>query len=117
MARWIAAHFQVAAQPPRELGLREAEDDQIFAAACAAGALVLTKDIDFLHLLEQHGGPPKDSLAHLRQHFGSGVAADSHSAFGDGVEPSRCRGRTWWRSVLGERPMAERGALVNTLVP
>ena len=59
IARWIAGSFPVVAQPLREMGLRDAEDDDIFAAARAAGAIVLTKDSDFIRLLEQHGSPPK----------------------------------------------------------
>ena len=58
-ARWIAAHFPVEAAALRELNLRDAGDDDIFAAARAANAIVLTKDSDFVRLLEQHGSPPK----------------------------------------------------------
>lgn len=58
-ARWIAAHFPVAAAALRDLGLRDASDEDIFAAARAADAIVLTKDGDFVRLLEQHGSPPK----------------------------------------------------------
>ena len=58
-ARWIAAHFPVAAAPLRDLGLRDSSDEDIFAAARAANAIVLTKDSDFVRLLEQNGGPPK----------------------------------------------------------
>ena len=59
IARWISANFPVTAQPLREIGLRDAEDDDIFAAARAAGVIVLTKDSDFVRLLEQYGSPPK----------------------------------------------------------
>ena len=58
-ARWIAANFPVAAAPLRDLGLRDAGDEEIFAAAHIANAIVLTKDSDFVHLLERQGGPPK----------------------------------------------------------
>ena len=43
----------------RELGLRGAEDDGIFFAARKAADVVITKDIDFVILLERHGSPPK----------------------------------------------------------
>lgn len=59
IARWISANFPIAAEPLREIGLRDAEDDDIFATARAAGVIVLTKDSDFVRLLEQHGSPPK----------------------------------------------------------
>jgi len=55
----IAANFPVTAQPLRQIGLRDAEDDDIFAAARSAGIIVLTKDGDFVRLLERHGSPPK----------------------------------------------------------
>jgi len=59
IARWISANFPVTAVPLREIGLRESEDDAIFSAARAAAVIVLTKDSDFIRLLEQHGSPPK----------------------------------------------------------
>jgi predicted nuclease of predicted toxin-antitoxin system len=77
-ARWISANFPVTAQALRELGLRDAEDEEIFTAARSAGAVILTKDSDFIRLLEQHGSPPKilwltcgnTSDAALQQIFG-----------------------------------------------
>ncbi len=59
IARWISANFPVIAHPLREIGLRDAEDDDIFAAARAANVILLTKDSDFVRLLEQHGSPPR----------------------------------------------------------
>ena len=58
-ARWIAANFPVTAAALRDLGLRDAGDEEIFAAARAANAVMLTKDSDFVRLLEQQGSPPK----------------------------------------------------------
>ena len=74
LARWISKEFGVEAYPIRELGLREAKDREIFIAAREAGAVVLTKDSDFVLLLEQLGSPPQilwltignTSNAHLR---------------------------------------------------
>ena len=59
LARWNADNFQVEAMPLRDLGLRDAEDEEIFAAARIAGAIILTKDSDFVHLLERNGSPPR----------------------------------------------------------
>ena len=59
IAAWISGRFPVTAQALRELGLRDANDDEIFGAARSAGVVVLTKDSDFVRLLEQHGSPPK----------------------------------------------------------
>jgi predicted nuclease of predicted toxin-antitoxin system len=59
IALWIGINFPVVAAPLRDLGLRDAGDEEIFAAARAANAIVLTKDSDFVRLLEQQGSPPK----------------------------------------------------------
>lgn len=59
LAKWMADTFDVSSQAIRDLGLREAKDFPIFQAAREASAIVLTKDADFPHLLEQHGPPPK----------------------------------------------------------
>jgi predicted nuclease of predicted toxin-antitoxin system len=59
LAPWLRASFGVEAAPLRELGLRDAEDAKIFAAARAAGAVVLTKDSDFVDLVARHGPPPQ----------------------------------------------------------
>lgn len=58
-AHWIEATGSANAFALRDLGLRDAEDAEIFAKARIANAIVLTKDSDFVHLLEQHGSPPK----------------------------------------------------------
>ena len=59
LAHWLAATFEVQAVAVRDLGLRQAEDHDIFFAARKVGAIVVTKDNDFLDLLERHGSPPK----------------------------------------------------------
>ena len=55
MVQW--PHIQ--AVPVRELGLRDAEDREIFAQAKSAGAVVMTKDRDFLALLFKQSPPPQ----------------------------------------------------------
>ncbi|ARA94135.1 hypothetical protein AWN76_013880 [Rhodothermaceae bacterium RA] len=60
LAPWIGAHFrEIEAFSVRYLGLQEAEDREIFEAARAAGAVVMTKDSGFVQMLEQYGAPPK----------------------------------------------------------
>jgi len=60
LASWITAQFApIQAVPVRDLGLRNADDREIFAQARAAGAVVMTKDRDFLHLLFEQGPPPQ----------------------------------------------------------
>ena len=58
IARWLSSQFAIEATPVRDLGLREASDRQIFEAARSAGAVVMTKDRDFVELVERHGTPP-----------------------------------------------------------
>lgn len=60
LAAWIAAQGpDLEVKAVRELGLRDALDREIFAAARDAGATVITKDRDFMHLLEELGPPPQ----------------------------------------------------------
>jgi len=58
LARWISTQFNHPAQPVRDLGLREAKDQQIFDAARQAGAIILTKDEDFSELVDRLSPPP-----------------------------------------------------------
>ncbi|HEX6886180.1 MAG TPA: DUF5615 family PIN-like protein [Planctomycetota bacterium] len=71
MAVWIDAQLPPAlaaalrdrraleARHVHELGLTGAKDEHIFRAARDAGATVVTKDSDFVRLLERHGPPPR----------------------------------------------------------
>ena len=59
LAVWIADVFEIEAKPLRELGLRDASDVEIFEAARNANAVVVTKDSDFLELLDRFGPPPQ----------------------------------------------------------
>ena len=59
LAAWLTWKFPLEAVPLRTLGLRDAEDEEIFRAAKAAGVVVLTKDADFLRLLDRFGPPPQ----------------------------------------------------------
>lgn len=59
LASWISQRFAVEARPVRDLGLKSASDRRIYFAAREAGAIVLTKDRDFVRMLDVHGPPPK----------------------------------------------------------
>jgi predicted nuclease of predicted toxin-antitoxin system len=59
LAPWITENFAVQAVAVRDLGLDRAKDREIFDAARKADAVVLTKDGDFVALLERFGPPPK----------------------------------------------------------
>jgi predicted nuclease of predicted toxin-antitoxin system len=59
LAPWLRHTFGIQAFALRELGLRDAEDMAIFTAARGAGAVLMTKDSDFVDLLTRHGPPPQ----------------------------------------------------------
>jgi len=59
LAPWITAQFEIDAHSVKDLGYRNATDRAIFDAARGAGAVVMTKDGDFVALLEQMGPPPQ----------------------------------------------------------
>lgn len=59
IAPWIESAFGTDALAVRDLGLRQAKDTTIFRAARSAGAVVMTKDADFVELLRRLGSPPK----------------------------------------------------------
>jgi predicted nuclease of predicted toxin-antitoxin system len=74
LAPWITSEFGVKAYSVKWLGYRDAEDCVIFQAAHQANAVVVTKDSDFLRLLDEFGPPPQivwitlgnTSNAHMR---------------------------------------------------
>lgn len=59
IAAWITANYPVKAVAVRDLGLRSADDKKIFLTAKRENAVVMTKDTDFVHLLELFGPPPQ----------------------------------------------------------
>ena len=59
LATWIRKTFEIEALAVRDLGLRDAKDIEIFEAARQSSAIVLTKDKDFVTLLERFGPPPQ----------------------------------------------------------
>ena len=75
LAPWLTQAFSIEANAVRDLGLHQSTDEIIFAAAKKAAAIVMTKDRDFLGLLEQFGPPPRviwitcgnTSNAHLKE--------------------------------------------------
>lgn len=59
LAAWIAATFQIEVSAVRDLRLRDALDLEIYEAARNADAVVVTKDSDFVRLLERSGPTPR----------------------------------------------------------
>jgi len=83
LAPWIEENFGVTARPIRDLGLLGAKDKEIFEAARDEGAVVVTKDRDFVTLVERLGAPPhilwvtcgNTSNARLKEIFRQTLAA------------------------------------------
>ncbi|MEQ1911526.1 MAG: DUF5615 family PIN-like protein [Vicinamibacterales bacterium] len=59
LCAWLQAEFGLDAVPVRTLGLRDAKDGAIFAAARLAGVTIISKDSDFADLVARHGPPPQ----------------------------------------------------------
>jgi predicted nuclease of predicted toxin-antitoxin system len=59
LAAWMRTTLSVDCVPVRDLNLHRASDLEIFKAARDADVIVMTKDVDFVELLDQHGGPPQ----------------------------------------------------------
>ena len=59
LAPWLNHTFEVQAFSIQRLGLRDASDERIFFAARKAKAIVITKDQDFVQLLNRLGSPPQ----------------------------------------------------------
>ena len=79
LAIWLAETFAVEATALRDIGLRDASDQEIFSLARQAEAVVMTKDSDFAELVYRLGAPPKivwitcgnASNAHMKQLLGA----------------------------------------------
>ena len=60
LAGWISRSFGVNARTLRDLGLRDAEDREIFnAARSQADTVIVSKDSDFVDLVLRLGTPPQ----------------------------------------------------------
>ena len=58
LCRWIREEFGLPCVHASDAGLRQSEDEDIFFSARRRLAIVLSKDIDFVTLLDRHGPPP-----------------------------------------------------------
>jgi predicted nuclease of predicted toxin-antitoxin system len=58
-ATWLSETFSVNAASLDDLGLRDAQDIEIFYAARDANAVIITKDRDFIDLVTRLGAPPQ----------------------------------------------------------
>ena len=76
IATWITNTFGVTAVGLREIGLRDAEDPEIFEASRAQGVIVMTKDSDFVDLGRSPWFTATDYLVDVRQYIKRSVAID-----------------------------------------
>lgn len=59
LAPWLTLTFGVTVFSVAYLGYRDAEDETIFEAACLAGAVIVSKDSDFLDRVQRRGHLPQ----------------------------------------------------------
>jgi len=60
LAAWINRNYEdIEAKSVRAVGLRDAEDQETYQAAREAEVVMMSKDSDFLSLLDRHGPPPR----------------------------------------------------------
>ncbi|MGC9524574.1 MAG: DUF5615 family PIN-like protein [Limnospira sp.] len=59
LASWLRETLGLDASALRDLGLRDAQDIEIFAAARAENVVIITKDSDFIDLVCRLGTPPQ----------------------------------------------------------
>jgi len=59
LANWIRATFKVRCFPVRDLGRTDMYDEVLFAKAKEEADMLITKDVDIVHLLKRFGPPPK----------------------------------------------------------
>lgn len=59
IAVWITNTFGITAFALRDVGLRDAEDYEIFEAARVQSVIFMTKDSDFADLVDRLGSPPQ----------------------------------------------------------
>ncbi|MEB3342165.1 DUF5615 family PIN-like protein [Okeania sp.] len=59
IATWIRETFGITALAVRDIGLRDAEDFEIFEAEKAQNVILITKDSDFVDLVNPLDSPPQ----------------------------------------------------------
>jgi len=69
IAAWVSSNFAVSAVAIRDLGLRDAEDKEIFEAARRENVIVMTKDSDFVLLLDRLGALPQVIWVNMREYL------------------------------------------------
>ncbi|MEQ1663459.1 MAG: DUF5615 family PIN-like protein [Thiobacillus sp.] len=74
LASWLSAEFGVETSSLRDLGLRDATDQEIFQQAKQPGTVLISKDSDFVEMVSRFGPPPQllwvtcGNVSNLRLH-------------------------------------------------
>jgi hypothetical protein len=103
----------VEAAHTSELGLLSASDGAIFAAARAAGAAVVTKDVDFVEPLERRGPPPQVVWVTAGNVSNAGLPALVAAAYSPSAWPSSALASRWW----SWRPSSAAGICLRAICP
>ena len=60
LSPWLGSRFKIVAKPLREIGLRDADDDVLIAAARRlAPVVIISKDTGLAKKVEASGAPPQ----------------------------------------------------------
>ena len=59
LAKFLSEEFNVQADPLRELGMRDADDMEVFEKARDKNVTIISKDSDFVELVQRLGSPPQ----------------------------------------------------------
>lgn len=78
IATWISSIFSVTAVAVRDVGLRNAKDHEIFQAAKKERSIVMTKDSDFVLLLEKVWTATSSALGNMWQYFEPPLKRNPH---------------------------------------
>ena len=81
---WLSTKFGIEAEPVRSVGLRDAEDEEVFAAARLAGVVVMSKDADFGRLVERHGPVDLVTEGELSPYIRDEILLHASTVYGEG---------------------------------
>jgi len=59
LANWIRSTFNVQCFPVRDIGPMDLYDETLFLKARGTADIIITKDVDLVHILKRLGPPPR----------------------------------------------------------
>ncbi|HEY4322654.1 MAG TPA: DUF5615 family PIN-like protein [Mucilaginibacter sp.] len=70
IANWISDNFpDIIAKSLRSLKLEDADDYAIFRQARKSKVIIMSKDYDFVKVIENYGPPPPVDMDYMRKYF------------------------------------------------